>query len=283
MKYIIITPVFNEEEYLLIFINSIVNQTLKPIKLILVDDNSTDNSSEIIKNFADKYSWIQYIYHSSDNHKSQGGKVINAFNFGLKSICISEVDFISKIDADLELPTDYFQQIAKAFEDNPKLGICGGIIEEMKNNNWVEIKQASYHVRGALKSYRSKCFEQIEGLMQVLGWDGLDEMKAMYMGWTTKNINCKVKHFRPASTSYNRQDLNYKIGLANYQNGGNLFLAIIRSLVKIKQKPIGKVSISFIKGYLNGYINNKERYVDSDFAKFINKYHLKRFLKLNRY
>lgn len=283
MKHIIITPVYNEEKFLNTYIHSIINQSLRPVELILVDDNSSDNSSLIIQGFAEQYPWIRYVFHRSMNHKAQGKKVINAFNYGLQQTDLNDVDFISKIDADLELPPNYFMQIAQAFNEDSKVGICGGIIQELKENQWVDIPVASYHIRGALKSYRSDCFEQIGGLMPVLGWDGLDEMKAMHKRWSTKTIDSSVKHFRPASKDYNPVELNYKLGAASYLNGVNLFMAMIRAIVKCKKKPFIKVAFSYANGYLASYLNKNERNVDPALARFINRFHFKRLLKLKRY
>ncbi|BBE16229.1 glycosyltransferase [Aquipluma nitroreducens] len=283
MKHIVITPVYNEEFFLNTYIHSIINQSLRPNELILVDDNSSDNSSLIIQEFAEHYPWISYIFHQSMNHKAQGGKVINAFNYGLEQTDLNDVDFISKIDADLELPPNYFMKIGQAFKEDSKVGICGGIIQELQENQWINIRAASYHIRGALKSYRRECFEQIGGLIPVLGWDGLDEMKAMHKKWTTKTIDSSVKHFRPASKDYDPVKLNYERGAANFLNGGNLFLAIIRSIVKCKKKPFIKVAFSFANGYLALYLKKDERNVDPALAKFINQFHFKRLLKLRRY
>ena len=60
-KYILITPVKNEEENLPNLIQSVVEQTIKPVLWVIVDDGSTDRSPEIIKEAQKKYSWIQSI------------------------------------------------------------------------------------------------------------------------------------------------------------------------------------------------------------------------------
>ena len=283
MKHIIITPIYNEEAFLSTFLESIVNQSLLPYELILVDDNSSDNSRKIIEKYTLKYSWIKYIYHSSADGKSQGKKVINAFNYGLKFVSIDEVDFLSKIDADLSFPSGYFEEVANSFANNEKLGITGGVIEELQDGVWTKIPQASYHIRGALKSYRKTCFEQMEGLMPVLGWDGLDEMKALYYGWKTQIINIGIKHFRPASKDYDRVKLSRDLGVANYKNGASPFLAIVRSVVKIKQKPYFRVGIAFIQGYLYAYKSRCSKNVDANLARFINKFHMQRLKKLKRF
>lgn len=283
MEHIIITPVYNESKYLRNYLDSIIKQTHRPFQLIMVDDNSTDESAQIIKKYAKKHEWIKYVYHSSENKKSQGKKVIQAFNFGLNYCDLLEIDIISKIDADLQFPPNYFEEIMAAFKFNSRLGIAGGIIEEERDSTWTRIPQAEYHIRGALKSYRKECFFEMGGIMPILGWDGLDEMKALYFNWETHIIELGVKHFRPAAKDYNKTDLNYKLGFANYENGGNLFLAFVRALVKSKQKPYFRTGISYFKGYLTAKNMKINKNVDPELAKFINDFHLKRLLTLKRY
>jgi len=283
MNHIVITPVFNEAKYLGAFIESIKRQTNRPQKLILVDDNSTDDSARIIKQFCTENDWIQYVFHASEKRKSQGKKVINAFNFGLEYVDISSVDYISKLDSDLELPDNYFSEISKTFSD-PKVGIAGGVIcERDATGKWVRIPQAYYHVRGALKSYRVSCFKEIGGIQAVLGWDGLDEMTAIYLGWKTKVINEGVNHFRPASQDYDLVKLNFELGFANWKNGRNFFLAIVRSVKSLKKKPYGRVSLAFMRGYVAGMRSGEQRNVTPELAKFINSFHLKRMFGIKHF
>ena len=72
MGYLIITPVHNEQDNLVRFLDSIISQTYQPDLLLLVDDNSTDDSGEIIKRYSYNYDWIQYVYRKSSEKKVQG-------------------------------------------------------------------------------------------------------------------------------------------------------------------------------------------------------------------
>lgn len=279
MRHVVLTPVYNESKYLSRFIESVIEQSLQPTQLVLIDDNSTDNSAEIILAYVSKFPWIKYIFHPGGAFKAQGEKVVNAVNFGLSQIDYKSADFVSKIDADLELPYGYFENIARVFNDNPRVGIAGGRILENEDGHWKPTLQADYFIRGALKSYRTECFSEIGGLKPVLGWDGLDIMSALQKKWETKLIPIEVKHHRKASSDYNLAELNFRLGISNYQNGSNLFLAIVRSLTKIKRHRSLPVGVNFLKGHLYAKSKGLPIVVNNDLKKFINRYHANRILK----
>lgn len=273
--HLIVIPFYNEELYIERCLKSIANQTMRPTKLILVDDNSSDGSTSIAKSYADEFDWIEYYRHTSEKRKEQGVKVIKAFNFGLEQVDYSDFGFVSKLDADLEFPMDYFEKVLETFV-NSEIGFAGGRIKELKNGFWETIPQASYHIRGALKTYRVSCFKEIGGFMPVLGWDGLDEMKAFYYKWTSSIVDSEVKHFRVAASDYNPVRLSYKIGKASFRNGANLRMTILRTIYRINSKPYVIVAFAFFWGYIKAFLNGEKRIVDKNLAKFINMFHAKR-------
>ncbi len=59
-KVSIIVPVYNVEKYLKRCIDSLINQTLKDIEIIVVDDGSTDNSGQIIKKYQEKKKMVDF-------------------------------------------------------------------------------------------------------------------------------------------------------------------------------------------------------------------------------
>ena len=99
MKVCIIIPVFNEQDFIEKSVESLINQTIKPAEVIYVNDNSTDNSKNIIKNLISKCEWIRVIDHKSFQKHVPGSKVIEAFNFGLKNL-ETQFDIICKFDGE---------------------------------------------------------------------------------------------------------------------------------------------------------------------------------------
>ncbi len=284
MNIYIVIPVFNEEENLNDSIDSIVNQTLLPKKLLLVNDSSTDDSETILKKYSNKFSWIEYITIKSKQVHVPGEKVINAFNKGLEKLD-TNYEIICKFDSDIILPKNYLESIKNIFANNPKVGIAGGNLYVKKDNNWIYEKISSKnHVRGPIKSYRKKCFEEIQGLRLSIGWDTVDVLIAKFYGWKIKtDKTLLVKHLKPTGKNYTYTS-KFLQGEALYKMRFGIMLSFI-SVVKTSIN-IGKLSMIFfaIFGYANALIKRKERIVTKEQGKFIRKYRWRKALSnlLNR-
>ena len=284
MNIYIIIPVFNEEKYLQESIDSIVKQTLLPKILLLVNDSSTDNSEKILKKYSNEFSWIKYINIKSKQVHIPGEKVINAFNKGLEKLD-SNYDIICKFDSDIILPKNYLESIEKIFLNNPKVGVAGGNLYVKKNNNWIYEKISSKnHVRGPIKSYRKKCFEEIQGLRPSIGWDTVDVLISEFYGWIIKtDKTLLVKHLKPTGENYTYNS-KFLQGEALYKMRFGIILSFI-SVIKTSIN-ISKFSMIFFAffGYFIAFIKRKERIVTKEQGEFIRKYRWKRALSnfLNR-
>jgi glycosyltransferase involved in cell wall biosynthesis len=204
VRYYVVIPAHNEEAFLEQTLISLVNQSLLPSKAIVVNDNSTDTTGSIISKFTQQYDFIEQLNIVSKGEHLPGSKVISAFNHGFAHLD-SNFDFIVKLDADLELPKNYFEKIGFAFKSNPLIGIAGGFIyEEDSSGHWVKRHPMDKnHVRGAFKAYSQVCFKAIGGLRQAMGWDTLDELLAQYHGFKTyTDPTLEVRHLRPTGRAY---------------------------------------------------------------------------------
>ena len=90
MKFSIVIPVYNVEKYLEQCLNSVLNQTFTDYELICVNDGSTDNSLEILRNFAEKDARIQVI-------SQENGGLSDARNAGIQA---AKGDYIFLLDSD---------------------------------------------------------------------------------------------------------------------------------------------------------------------------------------
>ena len=164
MKYYIVIPAHNEQDLIGLTLQSLVTQTVLPSKVVVVNDNSTDKTEEVVLSFAKENPFISVVNKTSDAIHMPGSKVIQAFQKGFETLD-SDYDIIVKIDGDLIFPSNYFETIIKHFESDSKIGMAGGFCYIEKNGDWVlENLTDKDHIRGALKAYRAAAFEQIGGL-----------------------------------------------------------------------------------------------------------------------
>lgn len=255
MRIAIVIPFYNEESFLKDCIHSFLQQTRVPDQIVLVDDSSTDDSSKIAQALADEHEFILYLKHKSEAERVPGSKVIRAFNYGLQ-LC-KAADFIGKFDADLILPNNYFESLIEAFNVNPKLGMCSGLLFVQNDKEWTyENITDQNHVRGPVKFYSKACFEAIGGLYEELGWDSIDTLLANCQGFETSTLkNMQVKHLRPTSKAYHsKSEYHFKRGMSYYKMGYDFtlsFLSILKQFFKTKD-------IRSVTQQLRGFLKAKK-------------------------
>lgn len=276
MKYYIVIPAHNEEAFIALTLQSLTQQTLLPSKVVVVDDNSMDKTSEIVNEFASKFPFITLVKKTSEAIHLPGSKVIQAFHKGFETLD-ENYDVIVKLDADLILPSNYFETIINTFESDPKIGMVGGFAYIEKNGDWIlENLTDKDHIRGAFKAYRKECFVQIGNLKPAMGWDTVDELLSKFYGWkVVTNQSLKVKHLKPTGANYNKT-ARYKQGEAFYTLGYGFLITSIASakLAMLKKKPM--LFFDYMKGFLKAKSSKKPLLVTEEQAKFIRNYRLKK-------
>ena len=276
MKYYAIIPAHNEEAFMALTLQSLAEQTVLPSKVVVVNDNSTDNTAAIVSGFAEKYPWISLVNKQSDAVHMPGSKVIQAFLKGYETIDAA-YDIIVKLDADLILPPDYFETILKAFKADSEVGMAGGFAYIEKNGEWIlENLTDKDHIRGAFKAYRKELFLQMDGLRPAMGWDTADELIAKFYGWKVVTIErLKVKHLKPTGANYNKA-ARYKQGEAFYTLGYGFIITAIAGakLALRKKKPL--LFIDYINGFLKAKTEKKTMLVTPEQAKFVKAYRWKK-------
>ena len=299
MKFLIIIPAHNEENNISFCLESLKKQNFQDFVCMIVNDGSTDRTSEIINNFKNQDSRFRVLDLETSEH-SPGAKVVRTFDKGLQALDWKDFDVVCKYDADIIFPTNYLEKINQTFETNPKAGIVSGLVyikkyksnSEIKNlrnpnENWADFSNkngewvfenlsSKNHVRGPIKAYRKECFEDMNGLRAVLGWDNLDILLAKKHGWDVVTIkDLWVKHLRPTAYKYKSQKAE-KLGQYFYNIGLSLPLAIISSAKSsFKNRSAKEFFIT-----INSFLKQKERQnLSTEEIKFIRNLRWKEFFK----
>ena len=299
MKFLIIIPAHNEENNISFCLESLKKQNFQDFVCMIVNDGSTDRTAEIVNNFKNQDSRFRVLDLETSEH-SPGAKVVRTFDKGLQALDWKDFDVVCKYDADIVFPRNYLEKINQVFVTNQKAGIVSGLVYikkyksnseiknlrnpnenwldfSNKNNEWVfENLSSKNHVRGPIKAYRKECFEDINGLRAVLGWDNLDILLAKKHGWDVVTIkDLWVKHLRPTAYKYKSQKAE-KLGQYFYNIGLSLPLAMISSAKSsFKNRSAKEFFIT-----INSFLKQKERQnLSTEEIKFIRNLRWKEFFK----
>ena len=285
MKFLIIIPAHNEEENILLCLESLENQTFQGFKCVIVNDGSTDKTQEIVERFIQIQNTKYQILNLTQSEHQPGAKVVRTFNKGLETENLENFDVVCKFDADIIFPENYLEKINEVYEKNPKAGMVSGLVYIKKGfdsaqpdkkdfttsqlydftyqNEWTfENLSSKNHVRGPIKSYRKELFLKMNGLRAVLGWDNIDVMLCKMHGFETVTIKeLWVKHLRPTAYKYKSQKAQ-KLGEYFYNIGLNFPLAAISSAKSSwKNKSVSEFFItmkSFLKKKNPRVLNQEE-------------------------
>jgi glycosyltransferase involved in cell wall biosynthesis len=276
MNYYIVIPAHNEEAFISLTLESLLSQTHLPSKVVVVNDNSTDKTAEIVLAFAKDNPFISLVEKKSSAVHLPGSKVIQAFQKGFETLD-DNYDIIVKLDADLILPATYFETIVRHFEESPTTGMAGGFAYIEKNGNWIlENLTDKDHIRGAFKAYRKACFKHMGGLKPAMGWDTVDELLSKFYGWkVVTDASLMVKHLKPTGANYNKA-ARYKQGEAFYTLGYGFTITTIASakLAIMKKKPL--LFFDYVQGFMKAKAAKTPLLVTNAQAKFIRAYRIEK-------
>ena len=275
MKFHIVIPAHNEEDNIGRTLSSLINQSLLPTKMVVVDDNSTDNTASIVTKIAKNYPWISLISNTSSKTHLPGSKIINAFYKGYYSLD-EDFDIICKYDADLIFPKNYLESLASHYQKNSRLGMVAGHCYILKNRKWqLENLTSIEHIRGPLKAYRKACFLEIGGLKRSMGWDTIDELLALYYGWEfTTDESLHVRHLKPTGAKYDPK-AKYLQGTALYKMRYGFVLAFLSSLKLAFKKGDIHLLWDYLLGYMKAFKNKETFLINNDQGIFIRAYRWK--------
>jgi len=143
LKVSVIVPVYNVEDYLEKCLDSLVNQTLKEIEIIVVNDGSPDNSQKIIDKYTKKYKNIK-------SYEKVNGGLSDARNYGIKK---TSGEYIAFVDSDDYVTTDMYEKMyQKAIKDNLDIVVCNSV-NLYDDNTQIEIKSNLNYSNDPIKNY----------------------------------------------------------------------------------------------------------------------------------
>jgi hypothetical protein len=277
--YALITPARNEEAFIELTLKSMVAQTVRPLKWVIVSDGSTDRTDEIVKQYTAQHDWIELVRMPERKERNFGGKVFS-FNAGRERVKDLSYDIIGNLDADLSFDADMLEILMRKFGENPKLGVAGAPFTE-GGGTYYDFRFSSVeHVSGACQLFRRECFDAIGGYTPIKtgGIDLVAVVSARMNGWQTRSIVERVCfHHKKMGSGMNRGwRLPFKWGQGDYRLGGHPAWQVFRCLYQMKRKPYLVFGLLCFVGYFYSLILRRPRAVTPEFAAFRGKEQLQR-------
>jgi biofilm PGA synthesis N-glycosyltransferase PgaC len=275
--YVLISPCRNEAEYMRRTLASVAAQSEVPALWIIVDDGSTDETAQILADYAARYDWIRVVAKPDRGHRAVGPGVIEAFYAGYATITPSDFTYLCKLDLDLDLPQRYFETLMDRMEADPRIASCSGkAYFEDSRGHMVSENISDDMSLGMTKFYRVSAFEAIGGFVREVMWDGIDCHKARMMGWKAVSWDepaLRFNHLRPMGSSQTGiYTGRRRHGFGQYYMGTGPLFMLGSAVNKMRQKPYILGGLAMLQGYTSAMLRGVQRHGDTELRTFIRRY-----------
>jgi glycosyltransferase involved in cell wall biosynthesis len=270
-RYVLITPARNEEAFIQKTLDSVSQQTFPPLKWVIVNDGSTDNTASIVEQYAARYDWIELVTLPGRKERHFAGKVY-AFNAGQERCIGLDYEVIGNLDSDVSLDKDHFEFLLSKFKDDPRLGVAGTVFREEGYNSGTDSLEGQFYVSGQCQLFRRQCFEEIDGYFanKAGGIDWIAVTTARMKGWKTRSFNEKSffhhRHLGTAERSIVAASFAY--GEKDYILGGHPVWELFRIVYRMKKRPYIIDGVALGLGYGSAALRRLKRPVSKELMAF---------------
>lgn len=278
MKYILITPAYNEENYIRGTIESVIKQKIKPEQWVIVSDGSTDSTDSIIDEYLESHDFITFIKYSNPAkiNTSLGKvskRVVACIEEGLRHVTVTDYNLLGILDSDITFGPDLYAGLIKKFQSNEKLGLAGGLIYNVAGEKKWPCFMSTDNVGGANQLFRRECWDQIGGLYPGGHHDYYAVASCRMHGWEAKSfLDLEIHHHKHASANGRSQiKAKFHLGCMDYVCGEFFLYSLLRAFSLINKKPIVVGCFLRIIGYLYAMGTKKPQQIPLDLKRYLRK------------
>jgi poly-beta-1,6-N-acetyl-D-glucosamine synthase len=277
--YVLVTPARNEARFIELTIQSVVAQTVRPMKWVIVSDGSTDGTDAIVERYAAQYEWIELLRMPERQERNFAGKVF-AFKAGKAKIEAVPYEVIANLDADISFEADYFSYLLVKLAVDPSLGVVGTPYVETTGESYDYRFTSVEHVSGACQMFRRECYEAIGGYVPVKvgAVDCIAVIAARMKGWKTHTFTDKVcRHHRKVGTAQSgAMKANFTAGVMDYAMGNHPLWELFRSAYQMTRRPYLLRGMALGFGYLWSLVCCAKRPVSREFIEYSRREQMQR-------
>lgn len=269
-SYVLITPARNEAALIALTLESMVRQTWRPLRWVVVSDGSSDGTDEIVQRYAERHPWIVLVRRPERSERHFAGKA-RAVMAGFETVRDLPYDIVGNLDADISIDDDHFEFLMRQFIGRPRLGVAGAPFCEgatQYDYRYTDIQ----HVSGACQMFRRACFEEIGGYQPMKGGgiDWLAVTTARMRGWQTRTFTERVcRHHRAiGSAEHHPLHARWRVGRKDYVLGGHPLWQLVRSCYQMTKRPYLIGGACVWAGYAWAALTRAPRNVDAELMRF---------------
>jgi biofilm PGA synthesis N-glycosyltransferase PgaC len=280
--YVLITPARNEARYIEQTLQSMVAQTVRPLKWIIVNDGSTDETASIVARYTAEHPWIELVSMPARRERHFAGKV-HAFNAGRARVEHLPYEVIGNLDADVSFEEDHFAFLVSKFNDNPKFGVVGAPFREGSMQYDYRFTNIE-NVWGGCQLFRRACFDDIGGYTPVRTGciDHIAVVAARMKGWSTRTFTERVCiHHRVMGTAVQGGlQAKFKHGAKDYSVGNHPLWQLSRAVYQMSKKPFILGGMALAAGYAWSFVQGKAVSVSPEMVEFTRSEQMRRIRQL---
>ena len=275
-RYVLISPCRDEARYMRQTLDSVMAQSVRPAKWVIVDDGSTDATPEILKEYAKRHDWIRIVTRSDRGRRSVGPGVIDAFYAGYETVNPEDYEYLCKLDLDLRLPPRYFEILMQRMTANRRIATCSGKAYIEDDGRLMCEGHGDETSLGMTKFYRVSCFKKIGGFVREVMWDGIDCHCCRMKGWIAcswDEPDLRFIHLRSEGSSQQSVHAGrIRHGYGQYFMGTGFLYMVASAIYRMNERPYVSGSLAMLWGWVKSAIQRKPRYENAEFRKFLRRY-----------
>lgn len=262
IKYAVLLIARNEEKIIIPTLESIINQTLPPTRIIVVNDGSNDGTQDKIKHrFPNEVTVLDY----PDTHESylNDPRLARVHNLGLNELTVLDIDYLLLMGADQVLPLNYSQTLIDMMEKDHNLAITSGTIQGEFNTL----------PRGSGRMYRN-AFLRLIGyhFIENYAYEDYHLFKAIQLKFKVFMDHSLITTARPTGENYDSKR-NINRGRSYRALGYSKLYLSLRLLLKENKQTACEI--------LQGYEDKDIKLYEPELRSFVSKWQKKQLFKLN--
>ncbi|MEM6973045.1 MAG: glycosyltransferase [Pseudomonadota bacterium] len=275
--YAVVSPCRNEAHLMKRTLDSVIAQTHLPKIWVIVDDGSTDETPQVLAEYAARMPWIRIITRKNRGHRAVGPGVVEAFYDGLEEVDLDAVQHVAKLDLDVDLPERYFEILCTRLDTSPRLGsVSGKPYARNAAGRLVSERRGDELSVGMTKLWRVDCFKDIGGIVRGVMWDAIDCHTARMKGWTPRSFDepdLRFEHLRPMGSSQSGIHAGRRRhGAGQWYMGSNPLFFAGSCIFRMRDAPVVTGGLSMMAGYVLAALRGAPRHPDQALRHFVKAY-----------